>query len=1219
MTTELLAAIGEAGGRRQLVSALVLGSQRLWDSWVDRQSMDCWTGAFSVRSIDALAQTAFPSSATNRKLFTSVLTPLVSDDPGEQLVYGSLLEPDSLVAHLVPLPLLREDDRRFFVCAAIRDENCCRWSPELRRTFHHLAAAMVSSTDRAFEYRSLRQTLLDNGIEGVSVSNHRQYVAAYLQVVRHLRIVVPAKHERGSVRVAPDDIDPEFIIASLFGVSTGIAGLDQLFGGSGPILPEHQAPVSSGNGSRTELMESVCLPGRLILIRGAFGSGKSLLACHLAASVARKGGIANITSVEQEPTEYLYMLTSMGLIPSQPGFDIEFEFEDPAKGVARPSMPKGGALVYTRAKREQFEGGFMAMVALASQMTSYPLRLLVIDSLNGLADDSERQPERKALHKAFRALAAMGVNTIIIEEENESGATLTSEDENLADTVIRLSVATESRYWKRRIQIKKCRFQREQRGEHHFSIASDKGINVVPSTAAVRTRVAQRRARSMDGVPASDACLLNSVVGLAPRLGHVVVIEGKAGTMKSSLVDAVLGTSGSDSAAKLFVGEPRRSNAHVEPSGPLLKFVPRGFSSPGVMFQLLDEIFFAWRRRSTSSTAKLAIDDIAGLDLDSPLAASDSSIGHVLVDYLRRQDALSIIASRSPEHGEDEGIRRAVVADADYHLQLVRISPGNDGRVLLNVVKSPEMRHRRGWFDVIRNGAGVRLSDVPALVNVQDGEVRPLKVMLFMFADAARQSKYNASVVAHLRSHPNLDVQLASQDAISGANAFHLEGRSGHADVRIIQLDEFQLPDSGARTAELFRFPMDTGSDRPVFLRHLLARTSTGEGLRLAHALPYYCNIGFLVCRRGLAQLAMTLGKLCRDQASGTLLKRLAESDAQASQSLDWSSLAAACDVFEEHRKETEVQALLRELHFSDAEREHACLFEHTGWMDENSAVLYLEILLWLRSRTAAGAKAAQHEKLERWVLSDEGIEAALIFRRLCRPGHLRNGSGRVAPRVLADRSAPEQTQTARTPCTGALVWRHWFTTLGELADALPPEAVSGTTVRVLPGAAKPGDCSVAGEWYLGVLADSALPEAGLALINNLVTPEAELERLRRGIGLPTQRYFYGNASENEGVPAETWSRSRQLNFTVSRPALRDVLENAFRRSQFDGYVRRAPSLSFALWSVLDFEAVTGRSDPERWVRERIREILQEHVQRVAYMERGPGDESKRESVVPPP
>jgi hypothetical protein len=240
MTENLLGAIQAAGGRREFVSALVAGSDRLWMSWVDRENVDCWTSAFEARSVEALAGVAFPEPNPLKDLCATTLRGIArAVNASTRHLYVSLLEPDSFCALHVPTTLMREDDRRFFVCAAIRDSHRCRWSPELRRAFHHLTAAMAARQERVLDYRDLVRMLREQRVEGVGDDQHHQYVSAYVQIIRYLRIIVPARQERGQIRIAPDDIDPEFIVASLFGVSTGIAGLDQLFGGSGPILPEH--------------------------------------------------------------------------------------------------------------------------------------------------------------------------------------------------------------------------------------------------------------------------------------------------------------------------------------------------------------------------------------------------------------------------------------------------------------------------------------------------------------------------------------------------------------------------------------------------------------------------------------------------------------------------------------------------------------------------------------------------------------------------------------------------------------------------------------------------------------------------------------------------------------------------------------------------------------------------------------------------------------------
>src|SRR5690606_37218299 len=127
-------------------------------------------------------------------------------------------------------------------------------------------------------------------------------------------------------------------------------------------------------------------------------------------------------------------------------------------------------------------------------------------------------------------------------------------------------------------------------------------------------------------------------------------------------------------------------------------------------------------------------------------------------------------------------------------------------------------------------------------------------------------------------------------------------------------------------------------------------------------------------------------------------------------------------------------------------------------------------------------------KNLEYLLTTDIGRDAADIFRRLCRPGYLLGNAERNESPLSRAR---DPAVAIKSPRTKALVWRQWFTTLGQLATSMSKDALKEMTVRPLPGNA----CAISGEWCLGVSADSALPEGGLQIINSLVTPEAELDR----------------------------------------------------------------------------------------------------------------------------
>ncbi|MBN1460145.1 MAG: hypothetical protein JXA57_11460 [Armatimonadetes bacterium] len=1211
-------------------------NDRLWHSWVaDPEPSSPWdpSNPFRCSSVKVLAETVFPEDDRYRVLFTSALDPGTSRSPAWPDapidISPSLLEPEHFVSLLVAAPLLRDDDRRFFSCAALRARGPTRWTPEVRRTFHCLAGAMSTLQSRELMFRELEKQLLAQRLAGVTDACHRSYVQTYLDVIRYLRIVVP-RGPRGTVLIATADIDAEFVISALFGVPTGIAGLDQLFGGNGPILPEQCNMSPNTLGSSDELMRNPCLGGRLILVRGQFGAGKSLLACHLAASVARKGGIANIVSIEQGPAEYLYMLTTMGLMPNNPGYEIEFGFTD-AKDLSQSRPAHGdGALLYTRAGRGQLSEGVGAVLSLAGRMAGYSLRLLVIDSLNGLAENRSLggEDDRGEMHRAFRGLADLGVHTVIIEEETPGGRGI-GDDENLADTVIRLAFVNDQHYCKRTIEIQKCRFQREQRGEHHFTIATGKGINVAPSPAAVRARIAQRRPR----VPREwghrvslGIAGLGAVLGSCPRPGQVMFLEGSPGTMKSAFGEAFLAGGPHDTGVTLSVGEPRTGTNPLEAGR--TSFVPCGFTSPGVVFQILDDIL-STRSRSGSKVERLVIDDVSRFDLDSPLIASEVSFGHVLVDYLRRQDVLSLLIGRSVKPGESHSIRRAVANDADFHLQVAHRVGERAGRGIVTVHRSPEMNHRAGWYGIRREPGTLRVAKVPAFVSMDGDREETLRLTFFLFADSSHQNRYNAHLVSLLRSHPNLEVTLVPQDRICSPEGLQLDDRFSHRDVRIVQMDEFQLPGDGTSGPSLYQFPSDeVCRGERGFIRRLWERTAVdrdspstcrmnpadgakeqraGKGPRKPlsrRAVPFYCNIGFLVLRPGMAKLVENLS-LMRERLFGRetrwrsahwneLRAAAKKGDGGVISRLDWPLLAELSDEFERWRATGWPGLDLAEYGMPDGEQRR--VFDLAGGPDENFNVMFLEILLWLRNRDNIKCSS---RALDQWVKSEQGVEAAWLLRRLCRPGVV-DPVARGKATDSRDPSASDPPFEMRQAPTGWIVSRQWFTGLSQMAATVPKAVLGGVAVRTLPGG-----FSVAGDWYLGVLEDSALPEGALHLINKLTTREAESDRLRRGIGLPTRRHFYSSRDSGSPEREQPLFVSPHLSLGVSRSKLRAVIEGAFCRSQFPAYSDMATGLSFALRSIIEFEPAAQRSeDAEQLVRAFIGDTMNDLGSRMRAAER---------------
>jgi KaiC/GvpD/RAD55 family RecA-like ATPase len=1296
---ESLKRIIQSHGRADCVHRLVIANMRLWDSWVaiDSDSGMWCSRPYTVASPESLRNCAFDPVDPFFELFIELAHEAgLLDD--RLVLQRRIFDPFSFVSAIIPEEFIRAEDTRYFVRAAIRRVGRLRWNAELRQVFGMLSAATSNHSSEAVPYLQLRTRLLDT-LSSISRDRRDFYVDAYVATLREFKMLV-AEQPRGFVRISPDMIDTEYLISGLFGISSGIRGLDQLFGGSGPILPDYIFGAAEPLGSISEL-ETVCLSGRTILVRGPTGSGKTLLACHLAASVAGKGGVVNIVSAEQGPEEYLYTLSTMGLLTPAAGFEIGFSEEERIR-LQTGADHSRGAIVYAGVDRDGLGEGLPLLTVLAERMRLYPLRLLIIDSLNGVANLAllrDRDVDvRGAFAGAFRSIASLGVSLLVIEEEQGGEGVRFEEQQNLADTVVRLSTRTELAYRKRFIQIMKLRFQREQRGEHPFSIVSGEGIHVVPSPVAVRTRVSQRRSRGEGASPDPIGLgigALDAIAGSPLRPGNIVLLEGVAGTRKSVVASAFLGArqAGEDvgSPVLLAIGDPAFANppgasvgnggtssAEVGHPRPFLRVVRRGFSSPGTLFQLLDEILDQ-RLGQGKFAQRLAIDDLATLDVDAPFVAADSSFGHVLCDYLRRQDAISLLVSRTPAEGEPDLVRRAVAANSDFHFLLSHRRGERHGHVLLRVLKSPGMKHRTGWFDVSIDEDRVEIAGTPTLVDLdRHGDERPLRIILYMFTDAAPHVAYNDKVVAALQSNPNLQVEVASQRLVLGSGAIDLGGRSGYGDIRIVQLDEFQVPTSESQEGgpELYQFDAGDVPHLALYLREVVDRTRTDStsrrrgdcsdprARRMVWAVPYYCNIGLLALQGRTAAIVRKLfleadpinvGFTADEQSSWRkLASHIEREDDEHSllRWMDWQAMALLSEVLESLRQ----RGRLAEIAELSTLSSDLVFFDYTGTSEEDNNVLFLEILLWVRSGLNLGR---EEPSLEDWFRHPSALRALRVFWRLLRPAYEREERRRM-DQISQDEARVGDTEvdsvrsrrTLETAAVGlpakensALVWRQWFTTLAESLGRLNRDEARQFVIRPLPRS-----CGLAGDWYLGVLADSAMPMAALRVIKTLTTPEAELERLREGIGLPTQRNYYqsddvqhsaksersGMFEGDEGSPTDdqagteknedgdTWQRaprshivpvSSRMTLRMSKRALRRLITRAFRRSAFSGYARKASTLSAALRRVLEFERadpVSGVAIPSDRTDSFLRGVLDDLVGQLSFIERSSTRSSSR-------
>ena len=208
------------------------------------------------------------------------------------------------------------------------------------------------------------------------LADPRRRVELFVECCRLVNYLQPSERP-GCVVLRKAVVDAEYLISKLFGLMTGIPGFDELFGGGGlllvdKIVPRESSPFDDGR-----------LGGRTGLIRGVFGTGKSLLAAQLTVEVARKGGAALVILLEQSAEEYLYALRSMRILPDERTMLVATDtFE--ATAHLKAGDDGRGLIIILRTNKGPFENFKEALVTNAVRLNPFPLRLVCVDPINSI-------------------------------------------------------------------------------------------------------------------------------------------------------------------------------------------------------------------------------------------------------------------------------------------------------------------------------------------------------------------------------------------------------------------------------------------------------------------------------------------------------------------------------------------------------------------------------------------------------------------------------------------------------------------------------------------------------------------------------------------------------------------------------------------------------------------------------------------------------------------
>jgi len=605
-------------------------------------------------------------------------------------------------------------------------------------------------------------------------------------------------------------IDGEYMLSRLFGLPTQIKGLDDLFGGGGIML-------GHGHG-RSQEDENI--GGRAIVTVGPFGSGKSLFALQMAVEIARKGGAAWVMPLEQSAQECLYTLESMGCLQEDAPFRVATTVRAALDLFQNPE-PETGVLVLLRTVKESFEDFLIAFQENVRLMDAYSLRLIVVDPISTMAFNAraEKAENRRRLLEVFESMKRAGTNLWLISEEVSAQDALLSE-QNIADTVIKLSSENRHGYSQRYIEITKSRMQREQRGKHAFTVGPGRGITIYPSSAAVRSRLRMRSDSATKTPIKFGLNSLDKILGdRALYHGDIIVLQGPSGAFKTPIgLSFLLHSEANDKqgfrhrplfvaarddeetvrhSLRQFIRTVRRdkdARSLVDLDDVRIAVIEGGYVKPGYILQRIEDEILSSRLQNRPID-RVMIDNIGHWGFSCPYVREDETFGDTLIEMLRRRNVTSIITCGEVDAQTESTLQRSVLDNANCLIQFERVEFRGSSRIMIRIIKTRDMTHRRECFELLSSPDSLEMKTVSSLVRIgPGGTISTISLRLFLHSESESQTVYNDSILRAVQSTLSEDARLEAENPIQANRALSLGASSSVDELQVLQIDEFQLP-----------------------------------------------------------------------------------------------------------------------------------------------------------------------------------------------------------------------------------------------------------------------------------------------------------------------------------------------------------------------------------------------------------------------------------------